>query len=181
MLIRQLNSSDASIYRTLRIQALTELPPAFGSPSIEEQQKPLEETANSLIGTNDRALFGVFIDSSLVGMIRHSRYTGFNEGHRSYIAGFYVDPSHRGKGLGRALLEKAISLAERDEKIRRINLSVVSTQAAAIGLYESMGFSKCGTSFEEFYAEGQFHDEILMTKSLDLNPMERTKMQNTSQ
>ena len=168
MHIRQLNSSDASIYQTLRLQALNELPPAFGSPANEEQDKPLKDIEDFLTGTDDRSLYGAFIDSSIVGMIRYSRYSGSNEGHRSYIASFYVDPIHRGKGIGKTLLEKGITLAEKDEKIRRINLTVVSDQAPAIRLYEKMGFSKCGTDFEAFSSEGRFYDEILMTKPLTL-------------
>ncbi|MGJ8657909.1 MAG: GNAT family N-acetyltransferase [Akkermansiaceae bacterium] len=169
MLIRQLDSSDASIYQKLRLQALNEYPPAFGSNADEESVKTNIEIEQYLIGTDDRILFGAFIDSTIVGMIRHSLYTGTNEGHRSYIASFYVDPDHRGKGIGRALLKEGIALAEKNENIRRINLTVVSGQASAIRLYESMGFLKCGTDYETFIDNGKFYDEILMTKSLKMN------------
>ena len=167
MKIRELTSLDAGCYRTLRIQALSEWPPAFGSAVEEEEKKTITETENFLSATKDRKLLGAFVGSSLIGSVRYSRYSGSNEGHRSYIAGLYVDPGHRGKGVGRALLERCLSEAENDEAIRRVNLTVVAAQMAAIRLYESVGFVKCGTDYEAFSADGQFFDELLMTLPLN--------------
>lgn len=50
--------------------------------------------------------------------------------------------------------------------IRRINLSVVTRQEAAIRLYESLGFRWYGTEQEVFSRAGQYFDEHLMTLSL---------------
>lgn len=169
MEIRELTSLDARIYRELRIQGLSEWPPAFGTPTEEEENKAITETERFLTGSNDRRLFGAFANSNLIGIVRHSRYSGSNEGHRSYIAGLYVDPSHRGLGVGRALLEKCINESKSDGTIRRINLTVVSGQLAAIRLYESIGFVKCGTDYEAFSANGQFFDELLMTMPVKTN------------
>lgn len=44
MEIRELTSLDAATYRTLRVQALSEWPPAFGSLAEEESKKPITET-----------------------------------------------------------------------------------------------------------------------------------------
>ena len=167
MEIRELKSSDATSYRKLRLQALAEWPPAFGSPVEEENEKPMKETESFLIGTRDRKLFGTFVGSMLTGTVRYSRYSGSNEGHRAYVAGLYVDPDHRGQGAGRALLERTIDESKNDKTIRRLNLTVVSDQSTAIRLYESLGFVECGTDYEAFSARGQFFDEILMTKPVE--------------
>ena len=166
MKIRELTSADAVPYRTLRVQALTEWPPAFGSPVAEEKGKPVEETESFLKGSKDRKLFGSFDGHKLTGIVRYSRYSGSNEGHRAYIAGLYVDPDHRGQGIGRALLARGIEESKKDKEIRRINLTVVSEQFAAIKLYESMGFEKCGVDYEAFLERGHYFDEILMTKPM---------------
>ena len=163
MKIRELTPLDAGLYRALRIQALSEWPPAFGSPVEEEEKKTISETEVFLEGSKNRRLFGAFKKSSLIGIVRYSRYSGSNEGHRSYIAGLYVDPSHRGQGNGRALLERCLREAKNDDSIRRVNLTVVSAQLAAIRLYESLGFVRCGTDYEAFRAKDQFFDELLMT------------------
>ncbi|MDF1811505.1 MAG: GNAT family N-acetyltransferase [Verrucomicrobiales bacterium] len=167
MEIRELKSFDATSYRELRVQALAEWPPGFGSLVGEEKEKAMEETESFLTGTTDRKLFGAFAGSMLTGTVRYSRYSGSNEGHRAYIAGLYVDPGHRRKGAGRALLEKAIDESKKDQTIRRINLTVVSDQSMAIRLYQSLGFVECGIDYEAFSARGLFFDEILMTKQIE--------------
>jgi ribosomal protein S18 acetylase RimI-like enzyme len=51
----------------------------------------------------------------------------------------FVDASARGSGLGRALLERALAEA-RERGCRRIELDVNDHNAAALGLYRSLGF-----------------------------------------
>jgi len=174
MEIRELNPSDTASYRAIRIQALDEWPPAFGSPAVEEKEKSIEETERFLSGSKERKLFGSFDGHKLTGIIRHSLYSGSNEGHRAYIAGLYVDPDHRGQGIGRALLARGIEESKKNNEIRRLNLNVVSDQKAAISLYESMGFEKCGIDYEAFSAKGRYFDEILMTKPIERSLSNKT-------
>ncbi len=179
MEIRELTSSDTASYRPLRIQALAEWPPAFGSPAIEEKEKSTTEIERFLNGSKERKLFGSFEDHKLTGIVRYSLYSGSNENHRAYIAGLYVDPDYRGQGVGRALLKKGIEEAKKNKEVRRINLTVVSGQKAAIKLYESMGFEKCGIDYEAFSAKGRYFDEILMTKPMMKNQSNQA-LQTTS-
>jgi len=163
MEIRLLQASDAVPYKSLRLQALSEWPPAFGALPEEEEAKEISSVAASLEATENRLFFGAFLSDSLIGVLRYSRYSGENEGHRSYIAGLYVVPVHRRQGVGRALIEAAIHEARNDSRIRRLNLMVVSGQTAARTLYESLGFEECGTDYEAFEARGSYFDEIMMT------------------
>jgi ribosomal protein S18 acetylase RimI-like enzyme len=58
----------------------------------------------------------------------------------SYLEELYVVPTLRGKGLGRALLEAALKTA-RDEGATHMELGTSIDDKAAIGLYESAGFT----------------------------------------
>jgi hypothetical protein len=50
--------------------------------------------------------------------------------------------------------------------IRRINLTVVTQQEAALRLYQSLGFQIYGTEQETFSRAGHFYDEHLLTLNL---------------
>jgi ribosomal protein S18 acetylase RimI-like enzyme len=58
----------------------------------------------------------------------------------AYLGELYVVPDLRGQGLGRALLEAALEVA-RERGADHIDLNTSVDDAAARGLYESMGFT----------------------------------------
>jgi ribosomal protein S18 acetylase RimI-like enzyme len=59
----------------------------------------------------------------------------------------YLQPGHRGRGLGRTLLNQAIQWA-RNRGCHAIVLDTSTAMTAAQGLYESAGFSRTGTRTE---------------------------------
>ena len=163
--VRVLTPADAVAYRSVRLRALHEQPPAFGS--LPEVEPNLSETAARLAEIDEHCFFGAFQGEQLIGIIRLSRYLAPNEKHRAYLAGLYVLPSFRCHGCGRALVREVLSRAANAPGIRRVNLTVVTQQEAAIRLYQSFRFRTYGTEPETFSKDGQFYDEHLMT--LELN------------
>lgn len=160
-----LTPADTEAYRFVRLSALREQPPAFGS--LPEDEPNLSDTAVRLEESDDRCFFGAFQNEQLVGIIRISRYSAPNEKHRAYLAGLYVLPSFRCHGCGKALIHEALSWAANATGIKRVNLTVVTQQEAAIRLYQSFGFRTYGTEPETFSRGGQFYDECLMTLALN--------------
>jgi RimJ/RimL family protein N-acetyltransferase len=144
--------------------ALRERPPAFGA--VMEEEPDLAAMGRRLVATEDRCIFGAFADGALVGIVRFSRYEAANEKHGAYVAGLYVTPSLRQQGQGRALMQAALDRAAADTAIRRVNLTVVTEQRAAVRLYESLGFVIYGTERETFACDGRFYDEHLMTLAM---------------
>lgn len=64
----------------------------------------------------------------------------WSEGLETYLQELYVVPHLRGRGIGRALMERAIDLA-RGRGADGIDLNTGETDTAARALYESMGFT----------------------------------------
>jgi len=159
--VRTLNPADAEAYHTVRLRALREDPPAFGT--IPENEPDLSETGARLAASDDRCFFGAFRGEELIGIVRLSRYSALNEKHRAYLAGLYVLPAFRRGGCGRALVREALARAANTPGIRRVNLSVVTRQETAIRLYQSLGMRIYGTEQETFSKNGEFFDEHLMT------------------
>lgn len=162
MTIRTLTPADVQDYRVLRLAALHEQPPAFGTPAAKEEKLALEAVAARLQASEDTFILGAFSDDDLVGTIRFSRFDEVNEKHRGFMAGLYVKPDFRRRGLARALANEVLERARQDTGLRRIHLTVVTAQAAAIQLYKSLGFYIYGTEHEAFSDRGRFYDEHLM-------------------
>lgn len=86
----------------------------------------------------------------------------------SHVAdlGVTVAASHRGRGLGRALMLAAEDWA-RAQGIERITLSVFADNHNARGLYESLGYAVEGTRRDQYRLAGRRIDEVLMAKTLE--------------
>jgi ribosomal protein S18 acetylase RimI-like enzyme len=68
---------------------------------------------------------------------RSSVWTGRRD---CYLEDLYVVPGERGRGLGRALLDRALALA-RERGSTHVELATHEEDKAARGLYESSGFT----------------------------------------
>jgi ribosomal protein S18 acetylase RimI-like enzyme len=64
----------------------------------------------------------------------------WSEGLEAHLQELYVAPELRGRGIGRALLQRAVELA-REKGADGIDLNSGETDTAARRLYESMGFT----------------------------------------
>lgn len=75
----------------------------------------------------------------------------------------YITGEFRGNGIGRLLLEMLIHWAEKHMLIEKVTLAVFSTNAAAIGLYEKMGFKIEGICPRDMkLSDGSYIDSVLM-------------------
>jgi ribosomal protein S18 acetylase RimI-like enzyme len=64
-----------------------------------------------------------------------------HDGHRGTMYYVGVDPSHRGKGLGREVMQTAETWLS-DRGVWKVNLLVRNDNAKAIGFYERAGYAK---------------------------------------
>jgi RimJ/RimL family protein N-acetyltransferase len=162
MHIRRLTPADASAFQALRLAALLEAPSAFGS-SYEEEKDFLASTIEGRLAVQaDRGPFGAFENETLIGLVGLGRESHNKLSHKALIWGMYVTPEARGKGIGRALLLEALSLARSVPEIKQVNLCVNASDASAIRLYESVGFKSFGREPGAMLIDGKLHDEIHM-------------------
>jgi GNAT superfamily N-acetyltransferase len=135
MEIRRIREDEWRGYRGVRLRSLESDPSAFGATLDEERR------ASSGATMVDRAMFVADDGSRFQGMV-----VGFlllNPRGLADMAGLWVDPSFRGWGVGRALLDTVIAWA-RDWGTTRIQAWVTETNAPAIAFFAGAGFAPTG-------------------------------------
>lgn len=85
------------------------------------------------------------------------------ERHRADF-GIMVHRDYQGMGVGTALMEKLIDLADNWLMIKRIDLTVMADNRRAIALYERMGFEIEATSRYAVIKKGRYADEVRMAR-----------------
>lgn len=102
------------------------------------------------------------VNSKVVGKLTLAVGTG-RRAHSAYI-GMMVHADFQGQGVGTALMEAAIDLAENWLNINRIELTVFPDNAAGLALYKNFGFEIEGTLREHVFRNGQFVDTYLLAR-----------------
>jgi len=131
--IRRAEAADAAAVARLLHDFNTE----FGDPT--PGVAALTERAGEMIAAEEMIvmLAGEGPEGLAQLRLRPSVWSGALD---AYLEEVYVAPAHRGRGIGRALLESVLEVA-RAQGATRIDLGTSETDTAAIGLYESCGFS----------------------------------------
>jgi ribosomal protein S18 acetylase RimI-like enzyme len=109
----------------------------FGDPSPGVEV--LTERARRMLGAEEMTVLLAGEGPDAIAELRFRTSLWF-EGRDAYLEELYVAPGLRGKGIGRALLEAAMKTA-RERGAEHIELTTSLDDTAAIGLYESAGFT----------------------------------------
>lgn len=152
-------------YRDLRLAALRAEPTAFGEPydraalhtpelwrsrlSGEDNWLVFAEQAGRLVG-----LAGAFLPPDAPGV--------------ALVVSVYVDASVRGRGVGRRMLSSLIERVAAFSEAVTLRLWVNDTNAPAIALYASLGFTVVGVERDGIQHEGRSYDELIRARPLRL-------------
>jgi ribosomal protein S18 acetylase RimI-like enzyme len=123
---------------------------------------PLSALADDLKNFTDTNSpnFFAFDDSKLIGWCDLRLTLSEPTKHRAEI-GMGLMKEYRGKGIGRALLEKLISAAP-DRGLEKLELVVLADNESAIQLYKSVGFKEEGRILNYRKLNGVYTDAINM-------------------
>jgi RimJ/RimL family protein N-acetyltransferase len=116
----------------------------------------------------DAAVFVAVDGERVVGRLSLARDTHPASAHVADL-GLMVAASHRRRGIGRALLDAAVTWA-RMAGVRKLELHVFPWNDPAIRLYEGFGFEREGLRRGHYLRDGVAVDAILMAYHL---PSER--------
>lgn len=86
--------------------------------------------------------------------------------HRVRSAEFAImigDATHHGKGLGKQITRFVVNYGFEMLNLNRVQLSLLTTNARALRLYESLGFVREGVLRQAQFKGGQYLDVILMS------------------
>ncbi len=168
--IRPLTEADADIYHELRLRALREHPSAFAQPYESQATTVMSDVAQRLKEASESphdSILGMFSEGKLIGMVGFRRGRGDRLKHKGTIWGMYIAAEAQGKGLGRILIQEAISRASALSGLEQINLGVISGNDQARNLYISLGFESYGLEKRAIVVDGDYHDDELMQLFLD--------------
>src|ERR1700730_52507 len=85
--IRRLETSDAALYRDIRLEALKQNPEAFGSTFERESEAPL----SWFDAVGDRSdIYGAFLDGTLAGVAGFVAQESSKQAHKAVLWGMYV-------------------------------------------------------------------------------------------
>jgi RimJ/RimL family protein N-acetyltransferase len=100
-------------------------------------------------------------DSTLIGTC--GLYDIDHISHKAELRMKICVPSERGKGYGKASLDLLLNFGFNDANLRKIWLRVLSSNTAAVKLYEKGGFVHEGTMRKDMFIKGTYEDVTVMS------------------
>jgi GNAT superfamily N-acetyltransferase len=171
LLVKRLTGADAAAYRALMLEAYEQAADAFTSTAEERALEPLSWWARRIGGSTDlNECFGAFLPSpggpTLVGTVALEYSAKPKTRHAALVIGMYVQPTQRGAGVGRALLQAAIDTATARPGVLALRLTLTEGNLPALRLYEAAGFVAWGTEPQAILSSAGLVGKVHMHKVL---------------
>lgn len=155
--VRLLSSKDWEGWKQFRLDALQDAPTSFASSFTEESSCTNGKFQEDLV---KNAVFGAFIDDTLVACAGFYRLHGTKTQHRGVLWGMYTKPTYRRRGLASRLIEAVVAHAK--DCVMQLHLTCVTTNITALHLYQKHGFTIYGTEPNALKIGDHFFDEHLL-------------------
>lgn len=144
IIVRNLSSNDWELYKCIRLRSLQESPDAFSSTYEQEatfsNDKWLEQV-NVGGRTKDALPLIAEIEGRAMGLACGVIHSANDKYAKVYQ--MWVEPSVRGRGVGKVLLQTIMRWAE-ETKMHGLKLDVTTSNIEALELYKAAGFVNLG-------------------------------------
>jgi putative acetyltransferase len=127
-------------------------------PSVEMWRKRLAEPPEGIFG------IVACIDGEVVGHLNIHTFPNRPRRQHAAAIGMTVRDDFQGQGVGTALLQAAIDLADNWLNLRRLELEVYTDNEPAVRLYTQAGFVIEGTLRQYAFRAGQYVDVYAMAR-----------------
>lgn len=138
--------------REIRLESLLRDPQAFGSTYAEAVDRT-EADWRDWLSRPGLTMLIVRTSQGPVGVVGGVRGVDADDDSVAMIVSMYVTASHRGRGVGRHLLQAILAALEDDSTLTRVILHVSRSQLPAQRLYTSLGFVPVGEEEDEIVME----------------------------
>ncbi|RRD64538.1 GNAT family N-acetyltransferase [Fretibacterium sp. OH1220_COT-178] len=154
--IRPVRPEDAKDVHELRVmEGVRETILALPSERVSDTEDFIRNTKEPLMVAE--------VDGRVVGMAGLVVPFMARQRHTAGL-GIMVHAGHQGRGIGRALMESLLDIADNWLMLKRVELTVFTDNERAVRLYESLGFVIEGTKKYAAVKNGVHADEYLMAR-----------------
>ncbi|WP_423856184.1 GNAT family N-acetyltransferase [Acidithiobacillus ferrianus] len=160
-LVRELRQDDDPAYRSLWRDALQQYAQYFRTAAGDDVPAGIPTR-----GAEDSFTLGAFEKNALVGIISLERDRGVKLRHKALLFRMFVAPEVAGRGVGKSLLQEALSRAQGIDDLRYIHLTVLERNQRARALYRSLGFVDFALEPEAVRMDADYAGEVQMMRFL---------------
>ncbi len=153
--IRPVRVEDAAAINELRRQpGVMDFTMSLPSERVESNRKFLESLGP------DAHVMVVEVGGQVAGMAG----LHVNGGKRRHVGnlGIMVGAGFQSRGIGKALMEALLDIADNYLGLVRVELEVLADNKRAIHLYESLGFETEGCKRKDIFRRGKYADVLVM-------------------
>jgi RimJ/RimL family protein N-acetyltransferase len=157
--VRAFDPSEWEIFRSLRLQALTDEPGVFAASYDSAAALSPVEWQDTVQGP-DHQVFGLFDEAHLIGITAAFTWRDDPSGETALLAMSFIIPEYRGRGLSQLLYEARLNWVRAHSHFRRVVIYHRESNERSRRANQRFGFSVLQRASRK-WPDGATEDEVL--------------------